>query len=94
MPGIQISIRVHPGLPVAPVAVTTKSVRRLPQFAQRNRWTSGTARVDQALQIGIAPMAAGLAPHQDADIAGAQRGSWRRQFVVVGAHSLDLGLAR
>ena len=36
-------------------------------------------------------MAAGLAPHQHADIAGAQRGPRRRQFVVVGAHPLDLG---
>ena len=30
------------------------------------------ASVDQCLQIGVAPMAAGLAPDQHADIAGAQ----------------------
>ena len=42
----------------------------------------------QGLQIGIAPMAAGLAPHQHADIADAQRGSRGRQLVVIGAHLL------
>jgi hypothetical protein len=34
------------------------------------------------LQVGIAPMAAGFAPDQHPDIAGAQRGSWCRWFVV------------
>jgi hypothetical protein len=42
-------------------------------------------------QIGIAPTAAGLAPHQHADIAGAERGPRRRQFMVVGTHPLDWG---
>ena len=49
------------------------------------------AGVDQGLQVGVAPMPAGLAPHQHADIAGAQRGPRGRQLVVVGAHPLDLG---
>jgi hypothetical protein len=49
------------------------------------------ASIDQALQIGIAPMATGHAPHQDTHIAAAQRGSRGRQFVLVGTHPLDLG---
>jgi hypothetical protein len=57
-----------------------------PQLDQR---LVAAAGVDQALQIGIAPMAAGLAPHQHADIAGAQCRPRCRQFVVVIAHSPD-----
>ena len=54
-----------------------------PQLDQRHVATAG---VDQGPQVGIAPMAAGLAPHQHPDIARPQRGARRRQFVLVGAH--------
>ena len=59
------------------------------------------AGVDQALQISIAPMAAGLAPHQHADIAGRSvvRGvgsSWwsariRRTLALMEGQPSDVG---
>ena len=47
-----------------------------------------TAGVDQRLQISIAPVAAGLAPDEDAHVAGSQRGPWCRELAEVVAHRL------
>jgi hypothetical protein len=48
------------------------------------------ASIDQALQIGIAPMATGHAPHQDTHIAAAQRGSRGSRQSSVAASPRDL----
>ena len=68
-----------------------------PQLDQRHVAAAG---IDQGLQVSIAPMAAGLAPHQHPDIAGPQRrprvgrpsfGMARRSASVAAAASIRCG---
>jgi hypothetical protein len=46
------------------------------------------AGVDQRLEVRVASVAAGLAPDEDAHVAGLQRGPRRRELVEVVAHRL------
>jgi hypothetical protein len=87
LPGLP-SRAAHHGLGLSR-EVTMKSVRSVPHCEQRNRSSvSGTSPrpcLDQGLQIGVRMMAAGVAEHRHADIAGAQRGARRGQAIIARA---------
>jgi hypothetical protein len=76
--------------------VTTKSVRSVPRAAKlqlSQRHVTAAGQHDRP-QIGVGLVAAGVAEHQHADVAGAQRGSRGGQFVVVVGHRASIDSAR